>query len=1025
MQVTFTSLCKSKSLSRTTAILDAYAIRIGAATWQTKITEDGLSEVRLALSKTATRQTAVACYLNQSGQFKQSKLIWVVGSKVRFGRHGEIAISTIRAQKKPMTGWGRCVAALAAGGGICHDIGKFNHFFQNKLSSHIPIRDPISHEWVSMDILRKKYRHLSNGEDIPMRDCFGHNIDVDIAKNFRAPIFNSDNNLAIEALNYVVATHHRLLEDVDYPSNGKHVKSDVKLSDLSADSSADFSFIEPLVNKAVLKMRKLGETHQFEAAGWRLISVVARAALILADHHTSSLRYRGPKFTGAIANTKLHPKTGERKPDQPLDWHLDQVSKMAAEFAYGLLTWDPDGLDDLSVAMIKSRSTSPAYAWQDDAYDYIKRHVKIQQSPCLIFNLAGTGSGKTRMNAKAIVAANTSGVIRFSSAFNLKSLTLQTSDAYTRELKINPKQIATIIGDISAAKLHQKDNELINDFFDEDGNLDDAQYATQSSTNEIAPEWLKKSLEGKYRMLELNMAPVLISTIDWLVSAGDPGASRTHGAALIRAMHNDLMLDEVDGYDPEAMACVLNLVMLAGMFGRNVVASSATLSRPVANAIFKHYQSGANMRASAKISKGDFSVALISDQAPPVTEVMTSALHFEEAYDVYVNAMLKSIIKQPVYRLAKHFDANPDKSCVEASHQVRSHALKVSEQINILHRSNHIEIQGKQVSFGLIRVANIKHAIRLSCALDRIRDDVVICCYHSQLRRVHRSEIERRLDFLLSRKSNDTHIQNDNEITSIIQGKSTANVCFIVVATPVEEVGRDHDFDWAIIEPSSAQSIVQTAGRVNRHRKKAISEPNVSIMTNNWKKATSTKNAPCFQRPGYESMENIYPSHDIRKLLNWSNDQLVIDASVRLSGLHQFSILDDQSIAEQLSGKTKYALAVSDKYQFAWCSAIAYNNLRAANKKTSITLIPGEVMKMVFYVNKKTELLDRSKVDLSCARSPWMSYSDAHLIEVANKAGITHDNAFAVSVSGDYCDEDNIKEIVYHPDFGVTMEKRL
>lgn len=41
---------------------------------------------------------------------------------------------------------------------------------------------------------------------------------------------------------------------------------------------------------------------------------------------------------------------------------------------------------------------------------------------------------------------------------------------------------------------------------------------------------------------------------------------------------------------------------------------------------------------------------------------------------------------------------------------------------------------------------------------------------------------------------------------------------FIVVATPLEEAGRDHDFDWAVIDPSSAQSIVQTSGRVNRHR---------------------------------------------------------------------------------------------------------------------------------------------------------------------------------------------------------------
>jgi hypothetical protein len=37
---------------------------------------------------------------------------------------------------------------------------------------------------------------------------------------------------------------------------------------------------------------------------------------------------------------------------------------------------------------------------------------------------------------------------------------------------------------------------------------------------------------------------------------------------------------------------------------------------------------------------------------------------------------------------------------------------------------------------------------------------------------------------------------------------------FIVVVIPVEEIGRNHDFDWSVIEFSNSQSIVQTAGRI-------------------------------------------------------------------------------------------------------------------------------------------------------------------------------------------------------------------
>ena len=58
-----------------------------------------------------------------------------------------------------------------------------------------------------------------------------------------------------------------------------------------------------------------------------------------------------------------------------------------------------------------------------------------------------------------------------------------------------------------------------------------------------------------------------------------------------------------------------------------------------------------------------------------------------------------------------------------------------------------------------------------------------------------------------------------------------------MVATPVEEVGRDHDFDWAIVEPSSYRSIIQLAGRVLRHRKldQDIQNPNIALMQYNLK----------------------------------------------------------------------------------------------------------------------------------------------------------------------------------------------
>src|SRR5690606_19074462 len=129
------------------------------------------------------------------------------------------------------------------------------------------------------------------------------------------------------------------------------------------------------------------------------------------------------------------------------------------------------------------------------------------------------------------------------------------------------------------------------------------------------------------------------------------------------------------------------------------------------------------------------------------------------------------------------------------------------------------KISGKRISFGLVRIANVTTAVNVAKNLADRLEWARICCYHSNHLPIQRFHIEQRLDALLTRKEEPyKHILADAEIRRILNESSSNDVQFIVVATPVEEVGRDHDFDWAIIEPSSSQSIVQTAGRINRHR---------------------------------------------------------------------------------------------------------------------------------------------------------------------------------------------------------------
>jgi CRISPR-associated endonuclease/helicase Cas3 len=106
----------------------------------------------------------------------------------------------------------------------------------------------------------------------------------------------------------------------------------------------------------------------------------------------------------------------------------------------------------------------------------------------------------------------------------------------------------------------------------------------------------------------------------------------------------------------------------------------------------------------------------------------------------------------------------------------------------------------------------------------------------------------------------------------------------MVLATPVAEVGRDHDYDWAIVEPSSMRSIIQLAGRVWRHRpEKLANEPNILLLQYNiryFKHPNAQR--PIFTHPGFETTLFKPPSYDLNKLM--TQEQLAqVDSRPRIS----------------------------------------------------------------------------------------------------------------------------------------------
>jgi CRISPR-associated endonuclease/helicase Cas3 len=98
----------------------------------------------------------------------------------------------------------------------------------------------------------------------------------------------------------------------------------------------------------------------------------------------------------------------------------------------------------------------------------------------------------------------------------------------------------------------------------------------------------------------------------------------------------------------------------------------------------------------------------------------------------------------------------------------------------------------------------------------------------------------------------------------------------------VEEVGRDHDFDWAVIEPSSYRSFIQLAGRVLRHRDKEIIEPNIAIMKYNYRALKTGGKKIAFKWPGYQNDKDDLTTYDLNKLVDTQELAEKLDATNRI-----------------------------------------------------------------------------------------------------------------------------------------------
>jgi CRISPR-associated endonuclease/helicase Cas3 len=870
-----------------------------------------------------------------------------VGNKRKFNSEGIVAVnSTAKEFKTAESQWDylpviRAFTALAA---LLHDWGKATKVFQKKLKPNYcgGVGDPIRHEWISCVILDAFIRHCNANDRKWLEELALGNVDEDELKkqvlNKPEKLFVGHDSVA-QMLMWLIVSHHRL----PLPKGDLQTLKDGFL-DVTAESLNDclikitqvwgyenrkdeadfqkrlagcFEFPSGFLGDSSKWLRDVKRwakklallNDQIEALiqgnAMRLVLHHARLCLMLGDHHYSSLPKceKWQSKTDLFANTDR--KTGVLK--QRLDEHLVGVKKYALDVVNLLPLVHDMEQEDISAVFDNRALRKPSvgdFSWQQKAVNTISAFKKQESlSGAFVVNMASTGCGKTFANAKIMQALSPQGnSLRYVLALGLRTLTLQTGDEYRERVGLGSDELAVLIGSKAVSELHNHDKQtkllknsaptieaigsesleaLLDNDIDFSGVLPDSSLSTVLN-DERARQFL--------------YAPVLACTIDHMMGATETKRGGRYILPSLRLLSSDLVIDEVDDFTGEDLAAIGRLVHMAGMLGRKVMISSATIPPALAEGFFNAYRLGWKLFSQSQNKPAAICSVWIDEFNSVATQVNASengVEHYKNLHAEFIQKRVEKLVRQPAKRKANIVEC----PLVSEEQSVQNDTLQeryfnIVWQAALIKHAQHYSVDAasqKRVSFGVIRVANIPTCVDLTrflLSVDLPEDtNIFVMAYHSQQVLLMRHTQEQHLDAVLKRKEKQgeqPQAFGHPIIRKHLASASAKDCLFILVATPVEEVGRDHDFDWAVLEPSSYRSIIQLAGRVRRHRLGEVKNTNVALLQYNWRAfKDADEKRPYFVNPGYE--ERVLPNHDLAKLIDISVIEQRLDAVPRIS----------------------------------------------------------------------------------------------------------------------------------------------
>lgn len=926
MNILLVSQCSKNALKETRRILDQFAERIGERTWQTPITSAGLDTLRRMLRRTARRNTAVACHWIKGRD--HSELLWVVGNASRFNLRGAVPTETTRRdilRRDDENDWhtGEDILLLASLAALLHDLGKACAAFQAKLRGQRGNgADRYRHEWVSLRLfqafvggeedrgwLQRLAQLSAEDHDDWVNGLLRDGLDSDADAPFRnmPPL--------AAAIGWLVVAHHRLpqwpKQDRDEGFRSDHLEAfpaviTADWNQLSHDQADEIALKDywrferplPVVTDRwqrrahYLAWRLLGRL-EHHAQSWLdnpYLMHLARMSLMLADHHYSSLtkpekRLRGQTGYPLYANTDRE----TRELNQPLDEHLLGVEADARAITRSLPSMNT-ALPRLARHKgFRKRSADRRFAWQDHAFD-LAASLRESAAERGFFgvNMASTGYGKTLANGRiAYALAEPERGARFSVALGLRTLTRQTGEAFRELLGLGEDELAVRAGGTTSRELF--------DFFAEQ-----AAESGSASSQALMDEYGHVYFEGDFEnhpvlrrlghdpgVRRLLSAPVLVSTVDHLMPATEGTRGGRQIAPMMRLMSSDLILDEVDDFGLDDLPALSRLVHWSAMLGGRVLLSSATLPPALVEGLYRAYRAGRAIYQQNRGEPGapvDIPCAWFDEHDRRHVDCPDPE-RFRDAHQDFAANRQRRLSRDEARRRAAivALPTEPGRSQEQIATELAEVLVEQSEE---LHESHHSldPRTGRRVSFGVVRMANIEPLVAVARALIQqggpAGKRIHLCVYHSQFPALSRSAIEYQLDRALDRRD-DPSVFEQPEIRAAIDSHDEADQLFIVLGSPVTEVGRDHDYDWAIVEPSSMRSLIQLAGRVRRHRPGPCNTPNIHLLHTNVRAVKQTEGA-AFTRPGFEGTDRWrLNSHDLRDLLR-PEEYEIVDARPRV-----------------------------------------------------------------------------------------------------------------------------------------------